>query len=106
MVLRLISRSPRGPGFLAPVAPEKFASQELDASVGASGPHDFAVRIERPRLKALPASTASRPASVTFASRPSKGTGPDSYNSASTPASSEISEIQKLELCPSSWRGA
>ena len=31
-------------GFLATVAPEKLASQELDASVGASGPHDFAVR--------------------------------------------------------------
>ena len=30
--------------FLATVAPEKLASQELDASVGASGPHDFAVR--------------------------------------------------------------
>jgi hypothetical protein len=40
MVLRLISRSPRGPGFLAPVIPEKLASQELNASVGASGPHD------------------------------------------------------------------
>jgi hypothetical protein len=29
----------------ATVIPEKLASQELDASVGASGPHDFAVRI-------------------------------------------------------------
>jgi hypothetical protein len=28
----------------ATVIPEKLASQELDASVGASGPHDFAVR--------------------------------------------------------------
>jgi hypothetical protein len=38
-------------GFLATVAPEKLASQELDASIGASGPHDFAVRISviRPR---------------------------------------------------------
>jgi hypothetical protein len=32
-------------GFLATVAPEKLASQELDASIGASGPHDFAVRL-------------------------------------------------------------
>jgi hypothetical protein len=31
-------------GFLATVAPRKLASQELDASIGASGPHDFAVR--------------------------------------------------------------
>ena len=34
----------RGPGFLAPVIPEKLASQELDTSVGASEPHDFSVR--------------------------------------------------------------
>jgi hypothetical protein len=39
-----MSCSPRGPGSLAPVIPEKLASQELDASVGASGPHAFAVR--------------------------------------------------------------
>ena len=37
-------------GFLATVAPEKLASQELDASTAASGPHDFAVRITRIRL--------------------------------------------------------
>ena len=42
--LQLITRSPRRPGFLATVIPEKPASQELDASVGASGPHAFAVR--------------------------------------------------------------
>src|ERR1700726_2594825 len=30
---------PGEPGFLATVAPEKLASRELDASVGASGPH-------------------------------------------------------------------
>src|ERR1700761_9793012 len=52
MVLRLTSGSPRGPGLIAPVAPEKLPSQELDASVGASGPHDFAVRIKRPSSKA------------------------------------------------------
>jgi hypothetical protein len=47
MVLRFPSCSSRGPGFLAPVIPEKLASQELDASVGASEPHDFAVRRQR-----------------------------------------------------------
>ena len=31
-------------GLLATVAPEKLASQGLDASIEASGPHDFAVR--------------------------------------------------------------
>src|ERR1700730_12213579 len=45
--------------------------RELDASVGASGPHDFAVRKSAPSSLAPPASTASRPASVTIAIRPS-----------------------------------
>src|SRR6202048_3624828 len=43
--LRLTSCSPRRPGSFATVTPEKLASQELDTSVGVSGPHDFAVRI-------------------------------------------------------------
>jgi hypothetical protein len=47
----------------------------LDASVGASGPHDFAVHGHAPSSEALPVSTASRPAFVTIASRPSGGTG-------------------------------
>jgi hypothetical protein len=34
---------------------------QLDASVGASGPHDFAVRKPAPSSLALPASTASQP---------------------------------------------
>jgi hypothetical protein len=38
--------------FLPPSSPEKLASQELDASVGASGPHDFAVRLTRHSSKA------------------------------------------------------
>jgi hypothetical protein len=33
-------------GFLATVIPEKLASHELDASVEASEPHDFAVRLK------------------------------------------------------------
>jgi hypothetical protein len=60
-------------GFLATVAPEKLASQELDASIGASGPHDFAVRTAHARpSRALrpPHLTATF---VTIASRPSFG---------------------------------
>jgi hypothetical protein len=49
MVLRLISRSPWRSGFFVTIAPEKLASQELDASVEASGPHDFAVRVSAAR---------------------------------------------------------
>jgi hypothetical protein len=35
---------PGEPGLFATVIPKKLASQELDISVGISGPHDFAVR--------------------------------------------------------------
>jgi hypothetical protein len=60
-------------GLFATVIPEKLASQELDASIGAPGPHDFAVRIARARL-----SRALRPPHltatfVTIATRPSFG---------------------------------
>ena len=58
-------------GFLATVAPEKLASHELDASIGASGPHDFAVRISARSSVAASASTASHRTFVTIASRPS-----------------------------------
>jgi hypothetical protein len=47
-------------GFLATVVPEKLASQELDASTAASGPHDFAVRVMRIRLARI-----SRPPHLT-----------------------------------------
>ena len=60
-------------GFLATVIPEKLASRKLDASIGASGPHAFAVRMARARLP-----RASRPPHltatfVTIATRPSFG---------------------------------
>jgi hypothetical protein len=41
-------------GFLATVIPEKLASQELDASIGASEPHDFSVRSRVIRLVTPP----------------------------------------------------
>ena len=44
MVLTGSSALSPATGFFATVIPEKPASQELDASVGASGPHDFTVR--------------------------------------------------------------
>jgi hypothetical protein len=43
---------------------------KLDASVGASEPHDFAVRLACCSSKAPSASIASRPAFVTIAIRP------------------------------------
>ena len=58
-------------GCLATVAPGKLASQELDASIGAPGPHDFAVRDRsRSSVVSIP-SIASHRTFVTIASRPS-----------------------------------
>src|SRR3984893_3670684 len=54
MVYGLYRALPGEPGFLATVAPEKLASQELDTSVGVSGTHDFAVRIKRRSSSAHP----------------------------------------------------
>ncbi len=47
----------------------------LDASVGASGPHDFAVRGRRIRQRAAPVHRIPRPTSVTIAIRPSREGG-------------------------------
>src|ERR1700730_17132721 len=72
MVYGLFRALPGDRAFLPP-SPAKIASRELDASVGASGPHDFAVRkLHRPS-SALPASTASRSAFRDVAQRPSVG---------------------------------
>jgi hypothetical protein len=49
--------------------------RKLDASVGASGPHDFAVRFSAARQRVAKPSIASHPASVTIAIRPSIGVG-------------------------------
>jgi hypothetical protein len=49
-------------------------SAKLDASVGASGPHDFAVRLPRVSSTArVSVHRISLPTSVTIAKRPSKG---------------------------------
>src|SRR5213075_841004 len=52
---------------------QQVTTCQLDASVEASGPHDFAVRLTCCSSAAPSASTASRPAFVTIASRPSLG---------------------------------
>jgi hypothetical protein len=46
-------------GFIATVA-VRIPPHKLDASIGASGPHDFAVRVSAVRLRAPLASIASR----------------------------------------------
>src|SRR6202158_3821698 len=54
--------------------------RQLDTSVGASGPHDFAVRLTRHSSKAPSASTASRATFVTIAKRPSGERDGESYS--------------------------
>jgi hypothetical protein len=52
--------------------------RQLDASVGASGPHDFAVRGISAFVRAPPASTVSRPTFRDDRERPSLGRDRDS----------------------------
>src|SRR5262249_55558991 len=99
--------SPRGPGFLAPVARRSFCS--LDTSVGVSGPHDFAVRSSAVRpheeiMRVAVASIASRP---TFrddsAYAPPAGAGPAHH--ASDFGKSQVN-FRKTEFDPiaACWR--
>ena len=77
MVYGLFRALPGDRAFLPP-SPAEAAFRKLDASVEASGPHVFAVRFSA-LVRSTSASTASRPASVTIASRPSVGTGRRRY---------------------------
>ena len=53
--------------------------RKLDASVGASGPHDFAVRVSAIRQRRRRVHRIPRPTSVTIAKRPSEGAGRAGY---------------------------
>src|ERR1700730_16997544 len=84
---------------------QRTCIRRLGASVEASGPHDFAVR--EPALSSLapPASTASRPASVTIARRPSGGRDGEGYRFDLGKARSGIFLQEGLDrksvICPS-----
>jgi hypothetical protein len=78
MVLTAYSALSPVTGLFATVAPKKLASQELDTSVGASGPHDFAVRRSIIRQRCCHVHRVPPPTSVTIAKRPSKGGGTES----------------------------
>src|SRR4051794_14873617 len=58
------------PGDRACLSPSLCFCTKLDASVEASGPHDFAVRVQHRSSAAPSTSIASRPAFVTIASAP------------------------------------
>jgi hypothetical protein len=78
----------------------RAVARQLDASVGASGPHDFAVRVSAARPACRRVHRMPPPTSVTIAKRPSEEAGPNRYSADFTPPSSETSENQKLPLPP------
>jgi len=65
MVLRLIRDLLGDRALLPPSLSRNCVPRKLSASVGAPGPHDFAVRLKRRSSCVAKASTASRPAFVT-----------------------------------------
>jgi hypothetical protein len=68
--------------------------RQLDASVGASGPHDFAVRVSAFRQAHRLVHRIPHPTSVTIAKRPSEEAGPNCDIPVSTPPSSKIRKIR------------
>jgi hypothetical protein len=60
-------------GLFVTIISEKLASQKLDASIGASGPHDFAVRDLHCSSKAHPRPSHPDPTFVTMANAPLAG---------------------------------
>jgi hypothetical protein len=75
-------------------------SANLSASVGASGPHDFAVRFSTVRYRRIRVHRIPHPTSVTIAKRPSVWDGIIRTTPVSTPPPSEISEIPKFIEVP------
>ena len=76
MALRLISCSPQsGRARCHCRSSEALASSELDASIGASGPHDFTVRLRRARQSQHRRPPLPAPTFVTMANAPLSGTG-------------------------------
>src|ERR1700722_1950535 len=74
MVYGLFRALPGDRAFLPP-SPAENASRELDASVGASGPHGFAVRLKRLRQRRRRRPPHPRPALMTLRNAPLSGTG-------------------------------
>jgi hypothetical protein len=80
MVYGLLRALPGDQTFLSPSPVRRSSSHELDASLEASEPHDFAVRLARHSSKAHSASTASRPNVRDDGRRPSlRGQDGESY---------------------------
>jgi hypothetical protein len=77
MVLQLIPCSPRRDQslFVTVVPKKRELLANLTPAIGASGPHDFAVRISRARQSQPSRPPLPAPTSVTMANAPSLGTG-------------------------------
>src|SRR5882757_350333 len=68
--------SPARPGLFVTVTPKKRElPKNLTPAIGASGPHDFAVRFSHARQSQLSRPSLPAPTSVTMANAPSLGTG-------------------------------
>src|ERR1700694_1417546 len=68
--------------------------RQLDASVGASGPPAFAIRVSTVRQRAARVHRIPPPTSVTIAKRPSEEAGPNRNSPVSTCPSNEIRKIR------------
>ena len=69
---------------------QRSCLRQLDTSVGASGPHDFAVRESAVRLRHCHVHRIPPPTSVTIAKRPSEEAGPNRNIPVSTRRSTKI----------------
>ncbi len=69
----------------------------LDTSVGASGPHDFAVRVGAIRQRRRRVHRIPPPTFVTIAKRPSEEAGPNCYIADLAPSSRKSSENPKFD---------
>ena len=75
MVLQLIPCSPRRDQSLFVTVAARTPPRNLTPAIGASGPHDFAVRFTRRSSKAHPRPSLPVPTSVTMANVPSSRDG-------------------------------
>src|SRR6266851_1574546 len=91
---------------LLPPSPAKVLFRELDASVGASGPHDFSVRKLALSSAAPPASTASRPHVRDDRETPLRVGGIESQYSCFYLAVKRNSDIPKLVATQTRFRKA
>jgi hypothetical protein len=73
VVYGLLRALPGDRAFLSPSSPRSLLLENLNASVEASGPHDFAVRVGAVRHGHFHVHRIPRPTSVTTAKRPSCG---------------------------------